>query len=292
MSGAAPYPTCSRQPQHSRLPLAPHCLSLSLGAPPPTRPRLGTVQQARCRAPRAREPNLLPRSWHLNLNDCFLEGGSLGITRHSCRPAHSGNNGLVWCMRPDLSPGPIFSTALFESLRAVRLLRTQNQLKDGSMAEIEVGQTSPADTTIARVHGLGGALSLFGMMLAAALILVLLTNTMAETMVVGLLALLAVAGVFLLFGLLSGFLRLGDRVAEAEMMKSVTDQLDSALQIVNAQGSVLYRNRALERLTGRRSGRHASLEELFAGAPDTAQAYFRLSRAAERLEGRQGEMYV
>src|SRR6185295_17221969 len=110
--------------------------------------------------------------------------------------------------------------------------------------------------------------------------------------VVGLLALLAVAGVFLVFGLLSGFLRLGDRAVEADMIRAVAEGLDSALQIVNAQGSVLYRNRALERLTGRRSGRHASLEELFAGAPDTAQAYFRLSRAAERLEGRQEEIYV
>ena len=101
-------------------------------------------------------------------------------------------------------------------------------------------------------------------------------------MVVGLLALLAVAGVFLIFGLLSGFLRLGDRAAEADMIKAVADGFDSALQIVNAQGSVLYRNRALQRFTGRASGRHASLEELFAGEADTAQAYFRLSRAAER----------
>jgi two-component system, cell cycle sensor histidine kinase and response regulator CckA len=195
-------------------------------------------------------------------------------------------------MRPELSPGPTLSMALVESLRALRLLLPQNQLKEPGMAEIEVGQASPADTTIARVHALGGAFSLLGMMLAVALVLVLLTNSMAEPMVVGLLALLAVAGVFLVFGLLSGFLRLGDRAAEADVIRAVAESLDSALQIVNAQGSVLYRNRALERLTGRRTGRHASLEELFAGTPDTAQAYFRLSRAAERLEGRQEEIYV
>ncbi|HEU0059309.1 MAG TPA: hypothetical protein VFR19_05480, partial [Hyphomicrobiaceae bacterium] len=195
-------------------------------------------------------------------------------------------------MRPELSPGPAVSIALVEILRALRGLLPQNQLKDGSMAEIEVGQTSPADTTIARVHGLGGAVSLLGMLLAGALILVLLTNSLAEPMVVGLLALLAVAGVFLVFGLLSGFLRLGDRAVEADMIKALAEGLDSALQIVNAQGSVVYRNRALERLTGRRSGRHASLEELFAGSPDTAQAYFRLSRAAERLERRQEDIYV
>ena len=120
--------------------------------------------------------------------------------------------------------------AVVESLRALRLLLPQNQLKDGSMAEIEVGQTSPADTTIARGHGLGGAFSLLGMMLAGALVLVLLTNSLAEPMVVGLLGLLAVAGVFLVFGLLSGFLRLGERAAEADMIRAVAEGLDSALQ--------------------------------------------------------------
>ena len=55
---------------------------------------------------------------------------------------------------------------------------------------------------------------------------------------------------------------------------------------------MVYRNGALQRLAGRRSGRHASLEELFAGEPDTAQAYFRLNRAAERGEGCDEEIYV
>ena len=108
----------------------------------------------------------------------------------------------------------------------------------------------------------------------------------------GLLALLAVAGVFLILGLLSGYLRLSERVAEAEMVKTVADGLDSGLKIVDQQGVVLYRNRALQRLTGRRAGRHATLEELFAGEPDSAQAFFRLNRAAERGEPRDEEFYV
>src|SRR5262249_873954 len=162
----------------------------------PCDPRQGTFPSVRCTAPRAREPNQPPRSWHLNLNDCFLEGGCLGITRHSCRPDHGSNNGLVWCMRPELTLRLALSTALLENLAGLGRGVRQNQVKDRRMAEIEVGQASPADTTIARVHGLGGALSLCGMVLAGALLLVLLTNTMGETMVVGLLVLLAVAGAF------------------------------------------------------------------------------------------------
>src|SRR5262245_22595641 len=201
------------------------------------------------------------------------------------------NNGLVCCMRPEPSPpAPAFARA--HPLPALGPWLSQNQLKVDSMAEIEVGQASPADTTVARAGGYGGAGPVLGMLLAGAVVLVLMTNTMAEPMVFGLLALMAVAGAFLLFGLLSGFLRFGDRAAEADMIKTVADGLDSALEIVNAHGSVLYRNRALQRLTGQRSGRHASLEELFAGEPETAQAYFRLSRAAERGELRQEEIYV
>ena len=83
---------------------------------------------------------------------------------------------------------------------------------------------------------------------------------------------LAVAGVFLLFGMLSGFLRLGDRAAEADMLKTVADGLDSGLLIADQQGSVIYRNRALQRLTGTRSGRHATLDELFAVEPQSAEA--------------------
>ena len=93
------------------------------------------------------------RSWHLNLNDCFLEGRTLGITHSRVGLRLGINNGLVWCMRPELSLGPAIALARAQSLRALGLLLPQNQLKDNSMADIEVGQTSPADTTIARVHG-------------------------------------------------------------------------------------------------------------------------------------------
>ena len=54
----------------------------------------------------------------------------------------------------------------------------------------------------------------------------------------------------------------------------------------------LYRNRALQRLAGTRSGRHATLEELFAGEPQSAEAFYRLNRAADRGEAREEEFYV
>jgi two-component system cell cycle sensor histidine kinase/response regulator CckA len=115
-------------------------------------------------------------------------------------------------------------------------------------------------------------------------LLAVLAAGVAEYVLLSLLGALAVAGAFLILGLASGLLRFGERIATAETVAAVADGLDTGLQIVTQRGRVLYRNRALERLAGRRAGRHTTLEELFAGEPAAAQAFFRLNRAAERGE--------
>ncbi len=181
-----------------------------------------------------------------------------------------------------------------QSLKALRASLTQNQLRLRRMAEIEASPgVAAAVASRMRAHGAGGLLLVLGLVSAGALgAMALVASGAAEPVVLGLLALLAVAGVFLIFGLLTGFVRLSERAAEADMVKAVADGLDSGLLIVDVKGTVLYRNRALQRLTGRRSGRHATLEELFAGEPESAQALFRLNRAAERFEPRDEEFYV
>src|SRR4029078_13733809 len=67
----------------------------------------------------------------------------------------------------------------------------------------------------------------------------LLASGGAEVAMLAALVLLAVAGAFLIFGLLSGYLRLSERVAEAEMVKTIADGIDNGLEIVNPQGVVL-----------------------------------------------------
>ncbi|HJU32458.1 MAG TPA: response regulator [Hyphomicrobiaceae bacterium] len=108
----------------------------------------------------------------------------------------------------------------------------------------------------------------------------------------GLLGLLAAAGAFLLLGLLSAYLRMSERAAEAEVVKAMADGLDVGLEIVDPQGVIVYRNRALHRLAGRRAGGTATLEELLSGEPDSAQSFFRLNRAAERAEARDEEFCI
>jgi len=149
--------------------------------------------------------------------------------------------------------------------------------------------------SVARTTGTGAPFIVAGLVLLTAVGLAATTfraGGLVEPVGLGLLALLAAAGVFLVFGLWSGFLRLSERATEADIVKTVTDGLDCGLQIVNRAGAVVYRNHALQRLTGTRSGRLATLEELFAAEPQSAEAFYRLSRAADRGEPREEEFYV
>jgi two-component system, cell cycle sensor histidine kinase and response regulator CckA len=198
-------------------------------------------------------------------------------------------------MRPDVP----FIEALWAPpahfLQALRGLWAQNQLRIGRMAEIQVRRDAvpAAARPHAWKHGLKGVLALLGLAIAAGLAaMVVHASGGVEPALLGLLAVLAVAGVFFLFGLLSGFLRVSERAAETVILKAIAEGLDSGLQVVDARGRVLYCNDALQRLAGRRFARNATLEELFSGEPDVAQAFFRLNRAAERSEPGDEEVYV
>jgi two-component system cell cycle sensor histidine kinase/response regulator CckA len=195
-------------------------------------------------------------------------------------------------MRPDV---PFIEALHAHMLRALRTLRPQNQLKIDHMAEMEVGRGAApvAALALARAQGLKSAVAMLGLAgLAAIAAVALQLSGAVEQVALGLLAALAVGGVFLVFGLLAGVLRVGERAAESEVTKTIAESLDSGLQLVAQDGTVLYSNAALQRLAGRRAARNATLEELLAGEPGAAQAFFRLNRAAERGEPCEEEFYV
>ncbi len=200
-------------------------------------------------------------------------------------------------MRPNADLIQALRIPLALNLQALRAWLAQNQLRLAAMVDMEARHdlaSAAARLGWRRAQKPAGALLLLvGLVAVGGLALIaLLVSGAGEVAMLGLLVLLAVAGAFLILGLLSGYLRLSERVVEAEMVKNIADGLDNGLEIVNQQGVVLYRNRALQRLTGRRAGRQATLEELFAGEPDSAQSFFRLNRAAERGEARDEEFYV
>jgi two-component system, cell cycle sensor histidine kinase and response regulator CckA len=197
-------------------------------------------------------------------------------------------------MRPDVGLIQALRAPFALNLKALQTAFGQNQLRLSAMADMEArrGAAPVSAWPVARVWAPSGMVLLLGLVLAGGMAAALLGSAAGEVAMLGLLALLAVAGAFLIFGLLSGYLRVSERVAQAEIVKTVADGLETCLEIVDGQGTVFYRNHALQRLTGRHAGRQATLEELFAGEPDSAQAFFRLNRAAERGEPREEEFNV
>jgi two-component system cell cycle sensor histidine kinase/response regulator CckA len=197
-------------------------------------------------------------------------------------------------MRPDVGFAQALRLPLAHQLQALRAWLAQNQLRLLVMAKIEA-RTDAATAAVglaARARGFGGVWPMLGLAAAAGLGILALIASGGEFVLLSLLGLLAVAGAFLIFGFAAGFLRLSERTTENATIKTIADGLDVGLQVADQEGGVLYRNRALQRLTGRRSGSKATLEELFAGEPAAAQAYFRLNRAAERGEPREEEVYL
>ncbi|HJZ44888.1 MAG TPA: ATP-binding protein [Hyphomicrobiaceae bacterium] len=198
-------------------------------------------------------------------------------------------------MRPDVAFIEALRAPPAHILQALRALRPQNQLRVGRMAEIQLRRDAApaAALAFARAQGLGRVLAVLGLAAIAGIAAVALQMSGAvEQVGLGLLAILAVGGMFLIFGLLSGVLRLSERAAATQIGKAIADGLDSGLQLVDPAGTVLYSNAALQRLAGRRAARNATLEELLAGEPGAAQAFFRLNRAAERGEPCEEEFFV
>jgi two-component system cell cycle sensor histidine kinase/response regulator CckA len=163
------------------------------------------------------------------------------------------------------------------------------------MARLKAPIGASALASVARAMGASASIVVFGLVLLAVGSVgatAYKAGGLIEPIGLGLLALLAAAGVFLVFGLFSGFLRLTERAAEADIVKTVADTFDAGLQIVSRTGAVLYRNQTLRTFTGTRSGRQATLEELFAGEPQSTEAFYRLNRAADRGEARSEDVHV
>ncbi len=128
-------------------------------------------------------------------------------------------------------------------------------------------------------------LILASVLIGAAVGFTFLSSNKAQPFIVGLLAILAVAGVFCLFGLAVGIIRFGGRGARNDLTKIMADTADDGFIVVEDDSRVVYANEAY--LTLARASGPADLktiERLFAGSTDVSEAIYRLAQAAR--EGR------
>ncbi len=122
-------------------------------------------------------------------------------------------------------------------------------------------------------------------LVGAAVGLLLVGRGYAAPYILVLLAFLATIGVFSLFALATGILRLSGKEADNPVLKSVADEAVDGLLVTDRRGRVIYANAAYLSLTGAEgAGDVRPVERVFIGDPDVSEAVYRLLKAAR--EGR------
>jgi two-component system cell cycle sensor histidine kinase/response regulator CckA len=165
----------------------------------------------------------------------------------------------------------------------------ENQIAFAFMSDREVSQPSAG---AAGAHALNGGVHEPGVMpilaaalAAGALVLALLASPAGEPLLLALMAVLAMLGLFVVFGFFAGHVRIGERVRDDDLIRAFANTLDDGLLVTRRDGRPLYANRTLADMVGlTAAGEIKALETLFAGDPRAAAAYFRLERAASRRE--------
>jgi two-component system cell cycle sensor histidine kinase/response regulator CckA len=109
----------------------------------------------------------------------------------------------------------------------------------------------------------------------------LLPKDEAATLVIGLLASLAVIGIFALFAYAVGFLQFSGQTARNDLTKLICDSGSEGLIVTDADGKVIYANEAYLELAGARDASALKpVERLFSGTPEVSEAIYRLAQTA------------
>jgi two-component system cell cycle sensor histidine kinase/response regulator CckA len=132
-----------------------------------------------------------------------------------------------------------------------------------------------------------------GGIVAAALALMTIGRAQAQPYILGLLALLAMVGLFSLFAFAAGIIRVADRRADDPVTGRIADHAHDGLAVTNPRGHVVYFNAAYLALTGAATAAEVRpVERVFIGNPDVSEAVFRLLKAARQGKRQQEEVRI
>ncbi len=157
---------------------------------------------------------------------------------------------------------------------------------DGSGMTKRTGQdgTVSAGKSVHRTPRSGSAallLVLAGVLVGAAIALSLLATEKAQPLIVGLLALLAVVGVFALFAGAVGIIEFSGRALRNDLTKAIADSAPEGMLVVDSDGRVIYANQAYLKIARSNGAENLpTVERLLTGASDVSEAIYRLAQAA------------
>jgi len=128
---------------------------------------------------------------------------------------------------------------------------------------------------------------------ATAVVLMTIGRAQAQPYILGVLALLAMVGLFNLFAFAAGIIRFTDRTADDPVMARIADHAYDGLAVTDSRGHVVYSNAAYLSLTGAASAQEVRpIERVFIGNPDVSEAVFRLLKAAREGKRQQEEVRI
>lgn len=161
-------------------------------------------------------------------------------------------------------------------------------MKDREALRIDAAPIDPLNSA----EGFGGFLPLIIVAAAGGSILFgLLASGSGEPLLLTVIALLAMFGIFMLFGIAAGHIRLGARVSAGDVLKASMDAREEPQIIAQTDGTILYANAAVEQVLGHHeAGPFSALEALLTHDAEGTQAFFQLTRAAERGEARREDV--
>ena len=156
----------------------------------------------------------------------------------------------------------------------------------------DAGRASIDRTAASRGGGSIGLVLLIALVLVGASAgLLYVGRARAEPYLLVLLAVLAMVGVFLLFALAAGILRIAGGEAASPLIKAVVDRAGEGILVTDSGGRVLYANSAYQDLVEAASADDVRpVERAFIGDPGVSEAVYRLLKAAR--EGRRGQEEV
>jgi len=146
---------------------------------------------------------------------------------------------------------------------------------------------------------IGIALVVAVAVVGAGIVLMWAGREYGESYLLVLLAVLAMAGIGLLFALAAGILRVPARDGASPIVKALVDEAPESILVTDADGRVLYANAAYLALIGAsEAGDVRSIERVFQGDAQVSEVVYRLLKSARegrpqeeevRVAGRKGE---
>lgn len=119
------------------------------------------------------------------------------------------------------------------------------------------------------------------LLLAAAAASSLMPRDEGNNLIIGLLSLLAVVGVFALFGYAIGLFQLASKSVRNDITRVACDSGPEGLLITDASGKFLYANETYMKMSQARGVTDLrGIERLFAGTPEMSEAVYRLAQSA------------